>query len=604
MASSDDFKKQLKAGNLTEALTLALTKAVELKITTWVASSGDAIETAKAKPGHRLRTHINTIEGYVENEIGDQFIGNAPYKELQQFHLDQVSDGNKIIQSNLKSLQKLFEVLIAMRSQAGVTPVLEQKSPSVENPLLPPAQAIPDADLVTDPQESAVDDFRLSPNLLTEDIIFPDPPFSGELVTDPQESAVDDFRLNPNLLTEDIIFPDPPFSGEAASFLAVPADTKEALDEETDEDDDWDDSVLGLLESLPVEAPDQLEPLDPEEEDWRNFIDEEEFPEPPTIDLPVNQDRGLLPGDDFDPSQTSDEPNIESSSFRSDKGLGNLVEEKQEPESAASAPEPNIEPLNSEDDEDWGDLVEDERSPEPFNLDPSRELLALEEDDEWDDWVEEESEPLQELPVNDLDLLDIEEDDGWEDFEVDSDLFAAVAIHSDSTSEVESEEMWDDFATDELEPYTPLLDVDTNVGAQFDSSDAFDESVVQETDYPDVSEYLERDAFTETGSLEELDRNQLDVLFGDEKRETQTDPAIPNNKGVDSAEEALFADMQFEEYTADTSLTPEESDKGVFDEDSEPLTVSEDNLERHLKSDEKRLPPPPPPPNRFPNQNN
>ena len=591
MASSDDFKEQLKAGNLTEALTLALTKAVELKITTWVASSGEAIETTKAKPGHRLRTHINAIEGYVENEIGDQFIGNAPYRELRQFHLDQVSDGNKIIQSNLKSLQKLFEVLIAMRSQAGVTPVLERKSPSVENPLLPPAQEIPEAALVIDPQESMVDDFRLSPNLLTEDIIFPDPPFSGE----------------------------------AASFLAVPVDSKEALDEETDEDDDWDDSVLDLLESLPVEPPHRPEALDSQEEDWGNLIDEEEFPEPSALDSSVNQDGGLLPGDDFGLSQTSDEPNIKPSSFRSDEDLGHSLEEKQEPESAASEPlvtqdeqrltledfqtppasaQPNIEPLNSEDDEDWGDLVEDERSPEPFNLDPSMESLTLEEDDEWDDWVEEESEPLQELPVSDLELLDIEEDDGWDDFELDSDPFAAVAIHSDSTSEVESDEIWDDFATDELEPYTPLLNVDTNVGAEFDSSDAFDESVVQETEYADLSEYLERDAFTEKGSLEELDRNPLEVLFGDEKRETQSDSAIPNNKGGDSTEEELFADMQFEEYTADTSLTPEESDKGVFKEDSEPLTVSEDNLERHLKSDEKRLPPPPPPPSRFPNQNN
>jgi hypothetical protein len=38
MASSDDFREQLKAGNITEALALALSKAVELKITTWVAS--------------------------------------------------------------------------------------------------------------------------------------------------------------------------------------------------------------------------------------------------------------------------------------------------------------------------------------------------------------------------------------------------------------------------------------------------------------------------------------------------------------------------------------------------------------------------------------
>ena len=71
MASSDDFREQLKAGNITEALALALSEAVELKITTWVASAEDDVETAEARPGHRLHTRINMIEGDIENEIGD-----------------------------------------------------------------------------------------------------------------------------------------------------------------------------------------------------------------------------------------------------------------------------------------------------------------------------------------------------------------------------------------------------------------------------------------------------------------------------------------------------------------------------------------------------
>lgn len=42
MASSDDFKEQLKAGKIVEALALALGKDAELEITTWVSSSEDS----------------------------------------------------------------------------------------------------------------------------------------------------------------------------------------------------------------------------------------------------------------------------------------------------------------------------------------------------------------------------------------------------------------------------------------------------------------------------------------------------------------------------------------------------------------------------------
>ncbi len=106
MASSDDFRQLLKAGKITEALALALSEAIELKITTWVASESDEIDASEGKPGHRLHTRINTIAGDIENEIGDRFLSNGPYRELRQFHLDQVAEGNEIVQNNLKSLQK------------------------------------------------------------------------------------------------------------------------------------------------------------------------------------------------------------------------------------------------------------------------------------------------------------------------------------------------------------------------------------------------------------------------------------------------------------------------------------------------------------------
>lgn len=113
MATSDEFKAQLKAGKIVEALTLALGEAVELEITTWVSSSktSDSAETDKPTADCRIRTRMNIVDGAIDNEIGTRFIGNGPYTELRQFHMEQVQQGRQIIQQNLENLQQLFTVL-------------------------------------------------------------------------------------------------------------------------------------------------------------------------------------------------------------------------------------------------------------------------------------------------------------------------------------------------------------------------------------------------------------------------------------------------------------------------------------------------------------
>lgn len=115
MGVSDDFKQQLKAGKIVEALTLALSEAIELEITTWVSSAepenSALLNPNQPQPGHSMRTRINIVDGDIENEIGSLFIGSGPYAELQQFHLDQVQEGRQIIQQNLDNLQQLFNVL-------------------------------------------------------------------------------------------------------------------------------------------------------------------------------------------------------------------------------------------------------------------------------------------------------------------------------------------------------------------------------------------------------------------------------------------------------------------------------------------------------------
>lgn len=140
MATSDDFKAQLKAGKIIDALTLALGAAVELEITTWVSSSNPKSKTSseqeKPPADSRIRTRINILDGDINNEVGSGFIGNGPYTELQQFHKSQVQAASQMIQYNLENLQQLFNVL---------THTLTQLPPSAPrsgsgNSVLSPAQ--------------------------------------------------------------------------------------------------------------------------------------------------------------------------------------------------------------------------------------------------------------------------------------------------------------------------------------------------------------------------------------------------------------------------------------------------------------------------------
>lgn len=139
MAISDDFKEKLRTGKIVDALTLALGEAVELEITTWVCSSNSddntSVLTYQPASDCRMRTRINIVDGDIDNEIGSQFIGNGPYTELRQFHMEQVHEGREIIQQNLENLQQIFTVLTSTLSKLQKT---SHRSGS-ETSVLPPS---------------------------------------------------------------------------------------------------------------------------------------------------------------------------------------------------------------------------------------------------------------------------------------------------------------------------------------------------------------------------------------------------------------------------------------------------------------------------------
>jgi len=110
MSASENFKDQIKQGNLKEALITAMSEAVDLKITTWVTREEENLSSQPSQ-GNYIRTRINILEGDIDNEIGSQFINKKSYQQLQQFHLEQVKEGHQIIQTNLENIHKMFTLL-------------------------------------------------------------------------------------------------------------------------------------------------------------------------------------------------------------------------------------------------------------------------------------------------------------------------------------------------------------------------------------------------------------------------------------------------------------------------------------------------------------
>jgi hypothetical protein len=132
----DKFKDKLRSGEIFEALTIAMSEAIELKVTTWISSTespptaqdfyanGTLKEDLQPPLGSCLQTRINLVDGEVENLIGSEFIGDEAYAELQQFHLEQVQEGREILLKNIESLQKIFVVMTNTMSQL---PTLEAR---------------------------------------------------------------------------------------------------------------------------------------------------------------------------------------------------------------------------------------------------------------------------------------------------------------------------------------------------------------------------------------------------------------------------------------------------------------------------------------------
>ncbi|HBE16925.1 MAG TPA: hypothetical protein DEG17_11765 [Cyanobacteria bacterium UBA11149] len=655
MASSDDFRAKLKAGNITEALTLALTEAARLKITTQVISGVEDGAENQAQPGNRLQTQINAIEGAIENEIGDKFLGNGPYRELLQFHQEQVAQSHLLIQHNLQSLQKLFDVLIALRHPSVPQTITEPLFPEDKEKLLPSSSVVT-PELVILPQESFTPEistiadipeadisgggweFKESESFQEEISHISDIPaidmatewrvdepesVTGEIAPLPEMAAADisaGWRVDepesvtgeiaplPDMaaadITQKIEFEQPEYFPEeipatpltsnedidrggwatdSQEFVVeedVPPEAKhpnrqEILNKQREEDD----AVLDLLISLPTPPLPSQEGLDIQLEDgeWGEFLDEENLHiEPEGAESDLEEGDWAILSEDW----------------------GNL--DLEEVDEASGTSGLSVDPLDFQ--------IEPEAPQIEFTQDhPISRLESLElatnkeEEDEWDDWVVDEPQIRQKLSP-----LDVPESQEWGDLMTDFDPFAEAPSIQELPADVDIGEDWDEFAVDELEPYSETIEVDSG----FDLSDLLEDistppSNIYGSQNIDLRHNKEDDPldkldlfsakFDETP---EVSSDMMDLFFEETQSKAnrqgggkEDEPSIANRQ------ESLFDDMSFEEF----SMSVDDSEIELSAEDFGQLSETEEDEEDWDEdtSDIGKREPPPSPPSYF-----
>ncbi|MDX2100752.1 MAG: hypothetical protein SFW36_23480 [Leptolyngbyaceae cyanobacterium bins.59] len=278
MATSDDFKRELKAGDLTRALKLALSDAIELKITTWVVpANGGGLEADESKPidesqpGYRMRTRINILDGDIETEVGPQFLANGPYTELRGFHIEQVRQGREIIQKNLQGIQRLFNMLVDVTyGDPTVPPPL---LPEGTTPPLPPAAGVPSGRILEParpprsaepgPEFPSVVSEADVPPISDPSAIFDDPDgtfdnssgvFDEPDLSPDSPGALGDIMTEPEGLAEAEPFEIPDLMAEEFLDSEVPEEVSEAILEEPDVGDALLGDLEGGFDSIPPDS--------------------------------------------------------------------------------------------------------------------------------------------------------------------------------------------------------------------------------------------------------------------------------------------------------------------------------------------------------------
>jgi hypothetical protein len=257
MVSSEQFLQQLQAGQIGEALALAMRETLELEVTTRFAGEDGAENPSHA--GEFLRTKINLLTGKSYNEVSRDLLMSRDRDKLQQFHTEQVNTSHQVIQSHFQQIQELL--------------ILWQTSTDLVAPS--------NAENSNRPQTTTLDE-------TTTQAIEPSSPEDLTTSSGDREDLTallsrEDSSINPSEITAPESWISPIESTKIATEnKAAVVNNLVDLDEEVD--------VNNAGENATTE--DFNLPLDREDEEWEEWVEDDELlPEPVINYSPSNTDR-------------------------------------------------------------------------------------------------------------------------------------------------------------------------------------------------------------------------------------------------------------------------------------------------------------------------
>ncbi len=477
MPPSDDFRTALQAGQLEEAFLLAISRATELQVTTWVAPARQDATSGPA-PGRRLRTRIDLLQGDIENEVGDRFLRDRNYQELRQFHSDQVGKGSEIVAQNLESLRRLFSVMRALHATPGRAIAIE---PPDETEAIYPDEFTADAEFETSLPPSA--DWATlpdsSPGVSSEPETWvrtagsaappavppapapapaPEPtpaelpdPWQASSRPSPPES---ESEPEPYASEDEPAPLDDPFAADLADDEPAPIDDDPFAADLTDEPAPVDDDPFAAAIAPELEPPEASDADDP----FTVSLDDLEL-EPDSAVEGDNPATAL----DFDNLEPAPDPDVEAL-FR-------------DLEIAAPAP---------------AELVEPDSKPKPA---PAPSPDSLLDEQSWDDFVAfVEAEPAATEPPTetaaDAPFPDLADNADWgEWFADDEPPAASPSPPPDEHFPVAREEQWETFTPTPFDPYEPAAD--PAPPAPDDSDEAADPAPPAPDDSDETAFFLE-----------------------------------------------------------------------------------------------------------------
>jgi hypothetical protein len=125
MTASKEFQEHLQAGQLAEAISLVVSKLVELDVTTDLAATDSTPQTT-------LRTHISLVTGKIVTEVNPELLNRESAQQLLDFHTAQITATNQVVRDHLHSLRELLQIINGRdTAPLTTTPVLPSPLPLI-----------------------------------------------------------------------------------------------------------------------------------------------------------------------------------------------------------------------------------------------------------------------------------------------------------------------------------------------------------------------------------------------------------------------------------------------------------------------------------------